>query len=284
MDREKIAIERLITASEMSLQHYGKPLIITYSSGKDSEVLLELAKRSGILFEVNNNHTTADAPETVYHIRRAFHDLELEGIKCKINYPKLSMWQLIVKNGMPPTRLVRYCCKYLKENNCQNSMIATGVRWSESVKRAKTRGVYEDFNSNKNKRIILTNDNDDRRRLIERCEIKARTVVNPIINWSNAEIWDFYNNECKYRNPLYDNGFERIGCIGCPMAGKKRYREFYIYPKYKNLYIKAFDRMLEVRKAKDRADNWKTGYDVFRWWMGEDPNQLTLFNEEEQYD
>ena len=131
MDKEQKAIERLQVGSKMSLSFYGKPLIITYSGGKDSEVLLELAKRSGIPFEVINNHTTADAPETVYHIRRVFHDLELEGIKCKINYPKLSMWQLIVKNGMPPTRVVRYCCKYLKENSCQNSMIATGVRWSQ---------------------------------------------------------------------------------------------------------------------------------------------------------
>ena len=160
-------------------------------------------------------------------------------------------------------------------------MIATGVRWAESVKRAKTHGVYGDFNKNKSKKIILMNDNDDRRRLIERCEIKARTVVNPIIDFSDQEIWDFYNNECKYRNPLYDNGFERIGCIGCPMAGKKRYREFYIYPKYKTLYIKAFDRMLQVCKARERKDEWKTGYDVFRWWMGEDPNQITLFDEEE---
>ena len=280
MDKEQKAIERLRTASEMSLQHYGKPLIITYSGGKDSEVLLELAKRSGISFEVINNHTTADAPETVYHIRRAFHDLELEGIKCKINYPKLSMWQLIVKKGMPPTRFMRYCCEYLKENNGKNSMIATGVRWSESIKR-RTRGIYEDIKKDKSKKIVLMNDNDDKRRLIERCEIQAKTVVNPIIDFSDQEIWDFYRNECRFHNPLYDRGFTRVGCIGCPMAGKKRYMEFRLYPKYKNLYIKAFDKMLEVRKAKGKQDEWKTGYEVFRWWMGEDLNQLTLFDEKE---
>lgn len=280
MDKELNAIERLKTASEMSLHFYGKPLIITYSGGKDSEVLLELAKRSGIPFEVNNSHTTVDAPETVYHIRKVFADLE-RGVKCTIDFPKLSMWQLIPKKLMPPTRIVRYCCQYLKENSCKNSMIATGVRWAESSKRKNTRGIYEAVHNNKDKRVILNNDNDDRRNLFERCEIQAKTVVNPIIDFTDSEIWDFYKNECKYHNPLYNRGFTRVGCIGCPMAGKKRYKEFMLYPKYKNLYIKAFEKMLEVRKERGKENKWRSGQDVFKWWMGEDPDQITLFNEEE---
>lgn len=62
MDKEHTAIERIKLASEMSLRHYGKPLVCTYSGGKDSEVVLELFKRSGIPYEVHNSHTTADAP------------------------------------------------------------------------------------------------------------------------------------------------------------------------------------------------------------------------------
>lgn len=64
-------------ASEMSLYHYGKPLVCKYSGGKDSDVMLELFKRSGIPFEVHNSHTTADAPQTVNHIRETFRLLEL---------------------------------------------------------------------------------------------------------------------------------------------------------------------------------------------------------------
>lgn len=79
MDKEQKAIERIKLASQLSLQKYGKPLICTYSGGKDSEVLLELFKRSGVPFEAHNSHTTVDAPETVYHIRQVFHDLENEG-------------------------------------------------------------------------------------------------------------------------------------------------------------------------------------------------------------
>lgn len=84
MDNERKAIKRLQLASEMSLQHYRKPLVCTYSGGKDSDVMLELFKRSGIPFEVHNSHTTADAPQTVYHIRRCFRNLELQGIRCEI--------------------------------------------------------------------------------------------------------------------------------------------------------------------------------------------------------
>ena len=88
MDKEKKAIERIKMASEMSLHHYGRPLICTYSGGKDSDVMLEIFKRSGIPFEVHNSHTTADAPQTVRHIRKVFRELELHGIRCEIEKPR----------------------------------------------------------------------------------------------------------------------------------------------------------------------------------------------------
>lgn len=69
MDLEQKSIERIRMASEMSLRHYEKPIVCTYSGGKDSDVMLELFKRSGVPFEVHNSHTTVDAPQTVYHIR-----------------------------------------------------------------------------------------------------------------------------------------------------------------------------------------------------------------------
>ena len=112
MDKEHTAIIRLQTASARSLQHYGQPLIVTTSGGKDSSVCVELAIRAGIPFEVMHNHTTADAPETVYFVRSEFKRLENMGIKCTISKPMYkgaptSMWSLIPQKLMPPTRLVR---------------------------------------------------------------------------------------------------------------------------------------------------------------------------------
>ena len=76
MDLEQKSIERIRVASKMSLHYYGQPLVCTYSGGKDSDVMLELFKRSKVPFEVYNSHTTADAPYTVYHIRKVFRNLE----------------------------------------------------------------------------------------------------------------------------------------------------------------------------------------------------------------
>lgn len=142
MDLEQKAIERIRLASDLSLKHYGKPLVCEYSGGKDSDVLLQLFRMAEIPFEVHNSHTTVDAPQTVRHIKTVFSELADKGIKCEIDYhvqengKRLTMWNLIPRKLMPPTRIVRYCCPELKEGGNPNRMIATGVRWAESRKRS----------------------------------------------------------------------------------------------------------------------------------------------------
>ena len=58
------------------------------------------------------------------------------------------------------------------------------------------------------------------------------------------------------------------------MANKKRYTEFQMWPKYKTLYIHAFDRMIAARLADGKPTEWQNGYEVFQWWMQEDYRQL----------
>ena len=187
MDLEQKAIKRIQAASEMSLYHYGEPLVCTYSGGKDSDVMLELFRRGGIPFEVHNSHTTADAPQTVRHIRDVFGKLEMDGVKCTIEMPvykgeRTSMWKLIPQKLIPPTRTVRYCCAVLKETGCANRFIATGVRWAESVQR-KDREEFEKLGATKATKekftsVMLMNDNDARRRMNEHCMQKKKMVVN----------------------------------------------------------------------------------------------------------
>lgn len=257
----------------MSLMFYKQPLIITTSGGKDSSVCVHLAERAGIPFEVMHNHTTADAPETVYFIRQDLRRLEDKGIKCFVNMPvykgvRTSMWNLIPQKLIPPTRFVRYCCSVLKERGGAGRFITTGVRWAESTKRKNIRGIYETMPSDRKKKIILNNDNDDRRRLFETCTIKAKRVCNPIIEWTDVDVWDYIEAEKIPVNPLYGCGFSRVGCIGCPMAGTAgRQRGFARYPKYQEMYIRAFDRMLEERQRRGLTTEWETGKDCFHWWM-----------------
>ena len=111
------------------------------SGGKDSAVLVHIAKKSGIPIKVVHNLTTVDAPETVYYVRDKFKQLREQGIEAEIVKPKETMWQLIERKGTPPTRLIRYCCAVLKESYGVGRKVSTGVRHSESVKRSKNQGV-----------------------------------------------------------------------------------------------------------------------------------------------
>lgn len=288
MDLEQSAFEALRFASAQSLKLYKQPLVITYSGGKDSDVLLRLAENSGIPFEALHSLTTADAPETVYHVRDTFRRLEEKGVKCDIDYHKqpdgtnMTMWKLIPKKLMPPTRIVRYCCAVLKEGGGRGRFIATGVRWAESTKRKNGRGLVEVQTRDPKKKFMMMEDNDEARMQFETCQLKGRRTVNPIIGWSTADVLDYVTAEHIPMNPLYSCGFCRVGCIGCPMAGKRRKMEFERYPKIKLAYIRAFDRMLEERRRRGKMDGgmrWgETGLDVFHWWMENDvlPGQEVL--------
>ena len=293
MDKEQQAIERLRLAAEMSEAYYdGAPLIVTTSGGKDSDVCLRLAEASGIRYEVQHNHTSADAPETVYHVRETFRRLEEKGIKCTINWPTykgqpVTMWNLIPQKLMPPTRIARYCCAILKEQSGKDRMITTGVRWAESTKRKNTRGIYEVIGKGK-PTVMINNDNDEKRSLFETCTLKAKRVCNPIIEWTDRDVWDYIEAEHIQTNPLYCEGFSRVGCIGCPMAGKRgREIEFARWPTYRRAYIRAFEKMLDVRKERGKITEMcgieTTGEDVFNWWMEYDivPGQIAFEELEE---
>ena len=286
-DKVDIAVRRLQEAAEMSQALYEKPLVVAYSGGKDSDTILKLAQTAKIPFEVLHNHTSADAPETVYHVRNKFRELELSSIKCDIDYhvqpdgKRVTMWNLIPRKLMPPTRLMRYCCSELKEGGGKDRFIITGVRWAESAARKKNRGSLEVIARRKERSLILSNDNDEDRRLFENCQMEGKRVVNPIIDWTTEDVLDFCKAENVNLCPLYAEGWHRVGCVGCPIAGKKRYIEFARYPAYKKAYIAAFDRMIEERKRRDMMKGFTigdTGVDVFHWWMEDGilPGQTVL--------
>ena len=118
--------------------------------------------------------------------------------------------------------------------------------------------------------MILNNDNEETRQLVEHCYMQAKTTINPIIDWTDAEVWEFIH---EYNVPyceLYDQGFKRLGCIGCPMGGSNGMtKEFERYPKYKNLYLKAFERMVEENRKNGIEMKWETADDVMSWWLQE---------------
>ena len=291
-DKIREAEQVLRLASEMSKTYYGAPLIICYSGGKDSDVLLDIAKKclDHNAFEVLNSHTTVDAPETVYHIRDVFKECEAEGIKTEIKYPvdkgqRTSMWRLIENRGVPH-RKQRTCCYYLKETSTPNRMVAIGVREDESSKR-KGRDVFTSRSNYEHRSLQHTyamykldqmgKEDAYECVFIQNCKAKKDTICSPIYHFEKSDIWEYIKRFNVKINPLYAQGYERVGCIGCPLAGaKKQNADFQRYPKYKENYIKAFDRMIKKRKELGKPCCWETGEEVMRWWLGENPKQVRI--------
>lgn len=283
--KEKRAIEYL-----KSFEPESEPYYLCYSGGKGSDAIRILASLAGVKHEIWNNHTTVDAPETVRYIR------SIEGIN--ISYPDKTMWQLIVHKGMPPTRLMRYCCAELKERGGKGRVKITGVRKDESISRARSHDVVTivgkpatvgkaaeemgvDYRKSDKGGIVLNTDNDASRRFVEHCYRTTSTMVNPIVDWTEYDVWEFLRHYGCESNPLYQCGFKRIGCIGCPMGGgNAQKKEFALYPKYRQNYIRAFDRMIEERKRKGKPPIWENGKACFKWWIGENPNQISLLDDE----
>lgn len=219
------------------MQKYEPPegYYLAFSGGKDSLVCYYLCKLAGVKFDAHYNYTTIDPPELVRFVR-TFEDVE-------IHKPDTCYWQLIIKNGMPPTRLARYCCRELKEGGGKDRIKILGVRAEESSKR-------------KGRDVVMLGDTPLGR------------VINIIYHWSEAEVWEFIGCNLIDYCSLYDEGFSRLGCIACPQKNAKaQEQDFARWPAYRTAYIACFDLMIEERKRKGLECNWQTGEDVLQWWL-----------------
>ena len=244
IDRVQVAIDRLKTF-EPPEGYY-----LAFSGGKDSQVIYHLAKMAEVNFDSHFNFTTVDPPELVEFIKTYYPGVE-------IHRPEISMFKLIPKKQMPPTRRVRYCCEVLKERGVHGRFIITGVRRAESNKRSNRQMVHTCFKD------------------------KTKKYINPIIDWSDTDVWDFIHQQGLKYCRLYDEGFKRLGCILCPLQTKKgKLRDIERYPKFYKAYLLAFKNMIKHRIASGLKCNWKTGQEVMDWWIYEPSKQLqdTLFN------
>ena len=170
----------------------GKRAIVCFSGGKDSVVIKHLAIMAGIDFDPVYSMTTVDPPELIYYIRDHHKDVVWRK-------PEMHMLRYMVEAGKGlPTRICRWCCEKYKENTGNEYYLKIiGVRAEESSRR---KGMWKQVNaSRKNKGVM---------------------ILAPIVYWTDHDVWSFIHGENLPYCRLYDEGFARLGCIGCPLAGQ----------------------------------------------------------------
>ena len=270
-DKVQVAIERFKAFEP--LEGY----FLAFSGGKDSVVIKALADMAGVKYDAHYQLTSVDPPEIVQFVK-SFDDVIIDVPRDK-GGERITMWNLIPRKMMPPTRVVRYCCQELKESGGDGRFTVTGVRWAESSNRKNNQGEVTIFKADKELAenenfiltvrggVILTNDNEDSRKMIDTCYKRRKTVLNPIIDWSDDEVWEFIRTYNVRYCELYDKGYKRLGCVGCPMSSKQD-EELNRYPKIKRAYLKAFERMLKARRERGLKTQWENAEQVYDWWIG----------------
>ncbi|MDD5543862.1 MAG: phosphoadenosine phosphosulfate reductase family protein [Acidobacteriia bacterium] len=257
--RVDMAMQRLKSFEQKALQMNPDGYWVAFSGGKDSIVILDLVRKSGVKHTAHFNLTTVDPPELIGFVRENYPDVKRE-------VPTKSMYRLIIYNMMPPTRIARYCCDELKERGGVGRLVVTGIRWAESLQRSK-------------------------RVMVESCyKHKSKVFLHPIIDWTDADVWEYIKQNNLPYCSLYDEGWKRIGCIGCPMGGtKSMLRQFERWPQFEKMYkramVRAMERKkeLELRGALKRKLEFMNAEDMFRWWVHgkeatSDQSQIMIFD------
>ena len=253
---------KLLQSAEVMAKKVGQPVEICYSGGKDSDVILELAKMSGINYRAIYKNTTIDPPGTIAHAR---------AMGCEVMQPQMNFRQIMEKKGMP-NRWRRFCCGILKEYKVLDYAVV-GIRRDES--RARSERYHEPevcrvYNKSK--------------------DIKSRQYL-PILDWTKEDVGEFLTERGVKCHPLYydETGAfhaeRRLGCMCCPLMSKlKRIASFKENPRMALFYIKAAQKYLEThpnnkitKRFNGNAYDWFTsqvfcdGEKQFRQQFGASP-------------
>ena len=228
---------------------------LCFSGGKDSVVLRDLAQRAGIKATINYNVTGIDPPELVRFIRKEHPDV-------KFHRSERPFFRTLVESKGVPTRKLRWCCNLYKERGGEGKVKVLGVRAAESPRRKQNWRILTPWKKGG----------------VSGTEVESWCIC-PILYWTDEDIWDYIKqNNIPYCS-LYDEGFKRLGCIGCPMVMKHREEQFRRWPKYERLWKKALKEYWERQMEKHQGTiNSRTGRPYFacrfdspehlwKWWM-----------------
>ena len=228
---------------------------LAFSGGKDSQCLYHIAQLAGVKFKAHMNLTSVDPPEVIRFVKKNYPEVEL--IK-----PGKSIFQHAIEKQILPTKRVRWCCTEYKETAGAGKVTLIGIRKAESSRRAKRNeveinnrkfsgdldGLEEYRQEQKAKRMKRKSKADgvnitnaDEEQTLGCIHGKESLLISPIIYWTEQDVWDFLNKGVRVPHcSLYDEGWHRIGCIGCPMSShKQKMLENERYPHIKRGWIRA---------------------------------------------
>lgn len=234
------SVELLQKAEKIALNYDAENgYYLAFSGGKDSQALFHMAQLAGVKFRGHMNLTSVDPPEVIRFVKKNYPEVEL--IK-----PSKSIFQIAVEKQFLPSKRVRWCCTEYKETAGAGKVTLIGIRKAESSRRAKRNEVEinnRKFSGNldgldeyrqeqkakrarrKSKEQGVNITNADEEQTLGCIHGKESLLISPIIYWTEKDVWEFLNNVVKVPHcSLYDEGWHRIGCIGCQMSSAKQKR------------------------------------------------------------
>ena len=231
---------------------------LAFSGGKDSQALYHIATMAGVKFKAHMNLTSIDPPEVIKFVKKYYPEVEL--IK-----PKMSIYNMALKRRMLPTRTLRWCCAEFKEMSGAGKVTLTGIRKEESVRRSKREEISVSI---KGKRMEQNFDqwSEHQEKMIACVNGKDKVLVSPIIHWTKRDVWEYLNQVVNVPHcPLYDNGYERIGCILCPMGTyRQKIRDCKRFPHVKKKWIYTIQKLIDTGHINHNFKEPELG---FKWWI-----------------
>lgn len=225
-------------------------MFVSFSGGKDSTVTSHLVTTAlGKVLHIFGD-TTLEFPYTYEYKKRFNKNPESSGIRIISAKNREKNFEDLCKTVGPPSRVMRWCCTVFKTGAIQKTISSAfkdktniltfyGIRHSESASRSK----YE--------------------RESESPKIAKQTVVSPIIDWIDFDVWLYILSTGIDFNYAYKLGYSRVGCWCCPNNGA--WSEFLSKVHMYDQYISWRSLLVEFAKQIGKPDpeeyidggNWK---------------------------
>ena len=228
---------------------------LAFSGGKDSQAIYQLTKEAGVKYKAHMNLTSIDPPEVIRFVKHQYP--EVERIK-----PKMSIYDMALKKHILPTRTMRWCCAEFKEMSGAGTVTIIGIRHAESSRRSKRNeletgdrkfsGNFDQFSEHRENMVTCVGGKD-------------KILLSPIIDWTEADVWEYINDRKLPHCELYDKGFTRIGCLCCPISSyNQKIKEIKRFPHVEKRWKETIQKLIDKGYVNYNFKDPQVGFD---WWI-----------------